>query len=51
MANSALSICAYLQVTPLLSSEQIVVYNQWRGYGNGTDDSHADGMDHQRMHD
>ena len=42
---------AHLQVMPLLSPEQIVVYNQLRGYGDGTGQPHAAGMDHHRMHD
>jgi len=27
------------------------VYNQLRGYGDGTGQPHAAGMDHHRMHD
>ena len=42
---------AHLQVTLLLSPAQIVVYNQLRGYGDGTGQPHAAGMDHHRMHD
>lgn len=42
---------AHLQVTPLLSPEQIVVYNQLRGYGDGTGQPHAAGMQHYGMHD